>query len=194
MDSQCGFLSGRSSTNQVFTQHKEFYPCFADQPSPLRKALSNVAGVRRWQPLVTGRQVSVVLLRSFMSVPADLYHNRSSWLQSRHHAVTFVGLSSHTKLQAPRIEIWNARNQLSFYQSVCCSVLQFMDRAGYLLLLPRTTSPDHFWYVCEVITVFWGLSAKHHHSLHGVLEVKLAYMPQLYTSRSQTSTWSTYLV
>jgi len=92
-DTQCGFHPGNSTTDQNFTLQqifvksweyaKNFHTCFVDfkkayDRAPREKLWGVFAGARCWRPPVTGRQVTVFLLRSnCVRVGRELNQGRS---------------------------------------------------------------------------------------------------------------------
>jgi len=65
----------------------------------------------------------------------------------------FFGLTPQTRLQTPKFKCETRKLNVVFINS--CSVLScHLYTEQYLPLLSRMTSPDHFWYICEVINEF----------------------------------------
>jgi len=68
--------------------------------------------------------------------------------------------------------LWKGCKVSIKFANLCSRQEQYLS-----LLSLRIISPDHFRYVCKEIKRIWGLSVKRQHSLRGVQNVKLAYMP-----------------
>jgi len=72
-------------------------------------------------------------------------------IRTRRHRRTFSSLAPQTKFQPSKLRYETLEISEVFVNPY--SVLLFIDRATPALL-PRIISPDHVWYVCEVINVF----------------------------------------
>jgi len=121
-------------TWNLFSRMKLLFFCHAKAQSSCGNTLikgSGVCHVMR-QVVLLHRHYSFTYMLVSNTVPS--------------HGGGILWAQTSKKASSPQNKIWSAKNQWIFCQSVFCNFLQFSDRAiGYLALLPRITSSNHFY-------------------------------------------------